>query len=256
MGVALEPEMFPDVIVEEAFVEAPELLELVEATARKYDEHHALAANLRAGEISIACVWETKPFDPSRDEYKPHVIARVRKVPVLWRCLTGYVLVLQFRRWFWQHFTDVQREAVVFHELSHIRFTDHGIEMAPHDLEEFAKVVRHFGHAIPGRRAFLTAYLDWTREQLPIDRDPADVDPETGEIVDRAAGESGGNHSKEYSEAIPDEALRAARSLVDMGAEFSVSESPRFPSARCPRCGGYLQPGEIHETAGACEAAQ
>ena len=242
MGAALEPEMFPDVVVEPAFVVAPELAELVVATANKYEEHHALVANLRQELVSIVCVWETKPFDPARDEYKPHVIARVRKVPVMWRCLTGYQLVIQFRRWFWTRFTDVQREAVVFHELMHIGFTDHGLEMRPHDLEEFAKVVRHFGHAIPGRRQFLAAYLDWQREQLPPDRDPADVDPETGEILT----------AEEYGKR----AMEAARVLVhDLGAELSVTYSATV-NATCPRCGAALQPGELHDTAGACEAAR
>jgi hypothetical protein len=249
---SLEPQMFTETFEEDAFVEAPELGELAVAVARQYDEFGTLKGNLASETIRIAYVWETKPFDPSKDEYTPHVIARVRKAPTLWRCLTGYDLVMQFRRWFWQRFTPEQREAVVFHELAHIGFTDSGIELRHHDIEEFNSVVRHFGPAIPGRRAFLAAYMEWQREQLPPSS--TNIDADTGEILDAPGPDV-------LSPAPVAEILAPMQELADrLGGDVTISAGGKSgtisSSIRCPRCDGPLRPGEVHETAGQCEAAR
>lgn len=82
--------------------------------------------------------------------------------------LPDYVMVLD-AAW-WAEASDVQREALVFHELEHMvqatnrhdepLFTGDGKPMfalRPHDIEEFNSVVERYGAWLPDVSAFATA---------------------------------------------------------------------------------------------------
>lgn len=170
MAVPLEPEsgLFPDTLVE-PFVGAPELADLAEQVISEFDEFDPIRRAIADQGLAIGYVWETKPFDPESEEYKPHTIAKVTKASPLWRCISDLHLVIQFRRTFWDEFDAEQRRAIVHHELSHVLVDvdQQGrlkVALRPHDVEDFWLTVRRFGPILPGRAAFLKAITDWQRE--------------------------------------------------------------------------------------------
>lgn len=172
MAMPLEPEsgLFPDTLVE-PFIGAPDLEVLAESIIAAYDEFAAIDGAMREHGLSIAYVFETKPFDPLEEELKPHTIAKVTKASPLWRCLTDHELVIQFRQSFWDAFDDRQRTAVVHHELTHITVDEPDkagrikLSLRAHDVEDFSLTMRRFGPILPSRAAFVKAFLDWQHEQ-------------------------------------------------------------------------------------------
>ena len=134
------------------------------------DEFEPTQTAIHEAGLSVEWVWETKPFDPMKDEYKPHVIAKVTKASPLWLSLADTHLVVQFRRWCWERFDDTQRRAVLHHELTHIEVDEPDeqgripIKLRHHDVEDFTRTMRRFGPVIPGRAAFVKAYVAWSAE--------------------------------------------------------------------------------------------
>lgn len=159
-----------DVVVEPPFIRSREVEDLAEDVIASFDEFEPIRTSVADAGLSIEYVFETRPFDPAKDEFKTHVIAKVTKAPPLWSSLTGHHLVVQFRRWFWERFDDEQRRAVLHHELSHVEVDepdDHGripVSLRPHDVEDFAQTMLRFGPVIPGRSRFIKAYALWAAE--------------------------------------------------------------------------------------------
>lgn len=172
MALPLDPDtgMFPDTLVE-PFVRSTALAEAGLQVIADFDEFEPIATAMREADLGIVWVFETKPFDPGTEEFKPHTIAKVTKASPLWRCLAGVPLVIQFRQTFWEAFDEPKRRAVIHHELTHIEVAepdDQGrakISLRPHDVEDFALTMRRFGPIIPGRATFVKAFLDWQHEQ-------------------------------------------------------------------------------------------
>ena len=188
----LTPEtgLFPGIEVE-PFIGAPDLEILADSVIGAYDEFASIAVAMREHGLSIAYVFETKPFDPLEEELKPHTIAKVTKATPLWRCLTERELVIQFRQTFWDAFDERQRTAVVHHELTHVEVTetDKGkLKVGPreHDVEDFSLTMRRFGPILPSRAAFVKAFLDWQHEQERPEPTPLRAVP-LGEAVMDAA---------------------------------------------------------------------
>lgn len=179
MAIPLEPEsgLFPDTYVE-PFIVAPELEAVAEDVIASYDEFEPIQTAMREAGLRIAYAWETKPYDPLKEDIKPHTIAKVTKASPLWRHLAETDVAMQFRQAFWGPFTEAQRRAVVHHELTHIEVDepdDQGrihLSIRKHDVEDFTKTMRRFGPVIPGRAAFVKAYLDWQHEQETPDPTP------------------------------------------------------------------------------------
>lgn len=189
----LTPEFFPDTLVE-PFIVAPELKVLAESVISGCDEFRPIADAMREQGLSIAYVFETKPFDPTKDDFKPHIIAKVTKASPLWRLLAGYELAIQFRSYFWDVFDANQRTAVVHHELTHVEVDEPGedgklkLKLREHDVEDFTATMRRFGPIIPGRAAFVKAFLDWQHAQerpepTKLRRVPAPVDVEAAPAI-------------------------------------------------------------------------
>ena len=154
MAIPLEPEsgLFPGIDVD-PFEQSDEVKELAGHVIHRWPEFEPIREAIGDG-LRIAFVWDNKGFDPTKDEYKRHVIAKVTKASPLWTYLAETELVVQFRRWFWDQFDETQREAVLYHELRHIDVTegdDKGpkVRLAPHEVEEFYGVARRYGHALP-----------------------------------------------------------------------------------------------------------
>jgi hypothetical protein len=156
--------LFPG-LAAEPFVLAPEVASLAVTVMRLWEEFGDLRRAVSDGVLEIAYVFETKPFDPEKEEFKPHTIARVTKASPLWLSLTGHDLVIQFRKAFWDAFSDHQRQAVLHHELMHIEWSGGKLSLRPHDVEEMSKTARRYGPALPGRRELFNAFSAWQRDQ-------------------------------------------------------------------------------------------
>ena len=62
----------------------------------------------------------------------------------LWKFITGYEFVIKINHEVWSSLTDIQRDALAYHELLHVGYdssTDK-YSIVDHDLEEFARVVK------------------------------------------------------------------------------------------------------------------
>ncbi|MES2210936.1 MAG: putative metallopeptidase [Chloroflexota bacterium] len=170
MALPLTPEMFPDTLVE-PFVVSQEVADLADDVIASFDEFEPIQTAIRDAGLAIAYVFETRPFDPAKEELKPHTIAKVTKASPLWLVLGGHELVIQFRQAFWDLFDANQRRAVLHHELTHIEIDEPGndgrvkLSLRPHDVEEFARTMRRFGPILPSRAGLVKAYLDWQHEQ-------------------------------------------------------------------------------------------
>lgn len=171
MALPLDPDegMFPETLVE-PFLDAPALEKMAGEVMQTFDEFRPISDAIHDG-LRIAYVWETKPFDPGKDEYKVHIVAKVTKASPLWRHVAETELVIQFRQWFWDKFTDAQRRAVVHHELTHILVDEPDaqgrirLSLRDHDVEDFWQTMRRYGPVKPGAAGFIKAYLDWQHEQ-------------------------------------------------------------------------------------------
>jgi hypothetical protein len=190
MTVPLSPEsgLFPGTYVA-PFVEAPDVEALADEVAAQFSEFRSIQDAIREDGLRIRYVFETKAFDPLKEELKPHTIAKVTKASPLWRVLGETELVIQFRQWFWEKFSEPERRGVLHHELSHIEIGEPGadgvakVSLREHDVEEFALTVRRFGPRRDHHAAFFKAFLDWH------DRQDVDVKP-TGPVnADELRGE-------------------------------------------------------------------
>lgn len=66
------------------------------------------------------------------------------------KILHGFDFIIEFAHDIWQQLTDIQRQALILHELKHIEITESKegelkLRVAKHDLEEFRDVVEIFG---------------------------------------------------------------------------------------------------------------
>lgn len=172
MAIPLEPDegMFPDAFLA-PFILAPEVEDLAGLVMASCEEFRTIDEARRDSQISIVYVFETKPYDPTKEDFKPHTIAKVSKASPLWRALTNYDLAIQFRQAFWDAFSDRQRQAVLHHELCHLDVEEPDEQgrvkfgLKPHDIEDFNRTIRRFGSALPGRAQFFKSFLDWQHEQ-------------------------------------------------------------------------------------------
>ncbi len=188
--------MFPETMVE-PFIEAPEVEALADVVLAEFPDFRPIQDAVRDG-LRIRYVFETKPFDPAKDELKHDAIAKVRKAGEIWRTLADCEIVIQFRQWFWDRFDDAARLRTLHHEFSHVEVDepdDRGripVTLRRHEVEDFAATLRAFGPR-PWHDAFFRAYLDWSHEQERPSPTPLraldatrTVDPGTGEIIDSA----------------------------------------------------------------------
>ena len=169
MSLPIEPEtgLFPT-DDEPAFVRSPEVEELAERVMREWPEFEPILTAIGAG-LEIAYVFETKPFDPTKDEYKRHVVSKVTKASPLWQCLADVRLAIQFRQWFWDKYTPEQRAAVIYHELKHIEVdldsAPPKVSLKPHEIEEFYGVARRYGAVLPDIAKLVKVHSWWAQEQ-------------------------------------------------------------------------------------------
>lgn len=225
--MALEPEtgLFPGTYVA-PFVEAPAVADVGADVIASFDEFEPIATAQREAGLRIAYVFETKPFDPDKEEFKPHTIAKVSKASPLWRELADTDLVIAVRQTFWDAFDDVQRQAVLHHELTHIEVDEPGadgipkVSLRPHDVEDFNATMRRFGPVIPGRRSFVKAFLAWQHEQdVPAPTPLRPVEDLGGQVVDAMmdAAEAGASGLEDLAADIGPITITAGERTVTVG---------------------------------------
>lgn len=212
-------------IVEPPFVRSREVEDLASDVIASFPEFEPIQTARREAGLKIEYVWETKPFDPLKDEYKPHVIAKCVKASPLWLSLTDTHLVVQFRRWFWERFDDTQRRAVLHHELTHIKVDEPDergripVSLRHHDVEDFTRTMRRFGPVIPGREAFVKAYVEWRTEHP---KELSEAKDNFGEKVVEAM-----MTALEDPNAIPGDPARALRKGTRDGTDITVTARGR-----------------------------
>lgn len=202
MAMPLQPDtgMFPDTLVS-PFVVAPEVAELAADVIASFDEFRGIAEAISQDGLRIRYVFETKEYDPVKEEVKPHTIAKVTKAGPLWKLLAQTELVIQFRQWFWDHFTEQERRGVLHHELTHVDITGEGADMKvslrEHDVEEFAQTALRFGPRRDNHQQLFRAFLAWERQQQPAEPRrlrPVDMEAVMDRVVDEVnAGAVGPN---------------------------------------------------------------
>jgi hypothetical protein len=191
VSLPVEPEsgLFSD-DAEPAFVRSTEVEELAGRVMAQWPEFEPIRTAIDDG-LAIAYVFETKPFDPTKDEYKRHVVAKVSKASPLWQCLADVRLAIQFRQWFWDKYSAEQREAVLYHELKHIEVdldsVPTKVSLKPHEIEEFYGVARRYGAVLPDIANLVKVHSWWLQEQPGATLEPGrSVDQDTGEITEGA----------------------------------------------------------------------
>ena len=189
MSLPIEPEtdLFPGDAAP-AFVRSPEVEELAGEVMDEWPEFEPIRTAIDDG-LTIAYVFETKPFDPTKDEYKRHVVAKVSKASPLWQCLADVRLAVQFRQWFWDKYTPEQRAAVIYHELKHIDVdldsAPPKVSLKPHEIEEFYGVARRYGAILPDIAKLVKVHSWWLQEQPGATLEPGrSLDQDTGEITE------------------------------------------------------------------------
>lgn len=170
-----QPGMFPTVA---PFTRAGEVEMLADRLLNKFDELRDVNEATHDGDISLTFWFDNAPFDPLKDEITHETIGKALKAPPFWKNATGMDAAIIIRAAFWEVFSTQQREAAVFHELSHLGIARNkagqptGIRITKHSIEEFTSVIRHFGSWLPDRAAFFRAFSTWQREQdAPISRE-------------------------------------------------------------------------------------
>lgn len=163
--------LFPETLVV-PFVVAPEVEDLAEDVLASFDEFRPIREAIANDGLRIRYVFETKAFDPTKDELKPHTIAKVTKAGPIWRLLAEAELVISFRQWFWEKFSEQERRGVLHHELTHIEIGEDSdanlkVSLREHDVEEFRLTARRFGPRRMAHEQLFEAFLAWERENGP-----------------------------------------------------------------------------------------
>jgi Putative phage metallopeptidase len=238
VSLPIEPEtgLFPD-DAEPAFVRSPEVEEVAERVMREWPEFQPIRDAVDDG-LEIAYVFETKPFDPTKDEYKRHVVAKVTKASPLWQCLAEVRLAVQFRQWFWEKYSAEQREAVLYHELKHIEITEPEnpgdplkISLKPHEIEEFYGVARRYGSVLPDIAKLVKVHSWWAQEQPGATLEPGRaVDTDTGEITEGKVEPDGleGLNPKQRAGVLT-AARKFRRSVEAGGTDVTISTPGHEP---------------------------
>lgn len=101
----------------------------------------------------------------SRDKVGRDGAANATKFAEWAKTLKDFDFVLQFSLPCWRRYTEVQREALVYHELLHCRLdSKNRAVIVPHDLEEFAAVVKLYGLWDPRIREMHAQMVLWEVE--------------------------------------------------------------------------------------------
>jgi hypothetical protein len=142
------------------YEESADVKEVANRLVRLYPVQFGWTANFTLGYIVI------RGLKLNLDKREPW--GKFRKVPPLYRGLTGLDAVVEIVADGWERLNAEQREALVAHELCHGSMSERGaLRVEKHDLEEFRFVVAQWGAWDEGIRAF-GEQLDLFTQRGPV----------------------------------------------------------------------------------------
>lgn len=193
MPLSLDPvtsdEMFPETYLE-PFVRSPEVEALAGVVMAGWDEFRglrdAIAAEYRP--LEIAFVLNTKKLADDED-ITVHTVVNVTKAQPVWRSLTGYGIVVAYRKPLWDIQTDGEKRAFLHHGLSHIDTWGGKIAIRPHPVEGFPSTFWRYGPLSLDDQMFARAASLWNDEHPEKAKAAAasDVHPAVQRFVDKIA---------------------------------------------------------------------
>jgi hypothetical protein len=113
---------------------------------------------------------------------------KMEKTTGVWKYLSGFNYVLLIHKPLFMDFTEHQKNALVFHELLHIKSKedkDDNVhwQLSKHDVEEFICVVRKFGAWSPQLKV-LESLMGDTEEEEMDEEDTEEKDTKDGDTED------------------------------------------------------------------------
>lgn len=120
--------------MKEKYIPAPEVEKVAMELIAKYHPHLA--------EAKIAYVFKKDSWSKNGK----WILGSAHKCSEKEKLLHGYDFIITINRDSWMLFTEDKREAVVDHELCHCGKSEDGkYILVPHDIEDFAAVIRRHG---------------------------------------------------------------------------------------------------------------
>lgn len=144
---------------------SPEVLHIAEMLIKKY---HRYLENAR-----ILFVFR-KEAQPSKGH---RTLGQVSKIPAKFQPFLEYDFMVWLSREDFYGMTSRQREAMIDHELCHIRMGGNGLALIGHDFEEFYEIIERYGF--------------WDQRLKRIDRELTSYQMSLGLQIESAMGKIG-----------------------------------------------------------------
>jgi hypothetical protein len=147
MARTFRPKKVKEPKVPVVYEESPAIKEVADRLIRLYPVQFGWTANFKLGFIVV------RGLKLNLDKREPW--GKFKKVPPLYRGLTGLDAVVELVGDGWDQLNAEQQEALVAHELCHGSMSERGaLRVEKHDLEEFRFVVAQWGAWDEGIRRF------------------------------------------------------------------------------------------------------
>jgi len=114
---------------------SPEVLHIAEALIRQHHKHiETLQANI--------CFIFRKEAQKNKGKA---VIGHCEKISEKMQVFQDFNFLIWLSKDDWERMTSEQREALIDHELCHIKLGDAGLTIVGHDFEEFYEIIQRHG---------------------------------------------------------------------------------------------------------------
>jgi hypothetical protein len=154
------------------WVEAPE--EVVNIAETLIQEHHP---DLASADIAFAMKSEKK------FKLKSHQIwAQASKIPAKLSAFVNYDFLIWIQWEIWEKLSDVQKQALIDHELCHCTI-DETPKIIPHEIEEFSVVIERFGLWRTSLRTMGKAAKDYIQNDLGYLEQKIELSTPGGKVV-------------------------------------------------------------------------
>ena len=128
---------------------------IIDLARRIIAKHHPKLADAR-----IAFIMRNEaPTSNGRTTY-----GKAKKVSAELQVHLDYDFIIWLADDEYRYMTQLQREALIDHELSHCHWDGLTASMRPHDVEEFAHIIERYGFWWPGANTFVAA----VQQALPL----------------------------------------------------------------------------------------
>lgn len=150
-----------------------------------------------------------------------------------------YDFVLEINRETWPNLTDLQRKAIIDHELCHCLIDTKGkTSITGHDVEDFGSVIRRYGLYMQDLKAFGKAVRQAPDQMTLDDLDDYRSDTSGHSVTLTAGGRSVTVDGETFHRAASHSPVPAKEDDADLDealAEFE-EDGPLYPRHYCTRC--------------------